>query len=357
MASPKASLALPSLMGLSLRERPAAIPVAPIGAAHGGLNLDAGDSVGMIALSRVVKTKGAMLALIARSPLAVALLAEMQTTVLRVLRNAGGFDAGLSESSIAALFRLPGSATRYAGQYGGGLGGGLQQRLPQARFKAVVGALLDALTASRAGPKGGLVGTMLLASTPTTAVTEAGQAAIRALSMEVEAAMLLTLVSGSSSSSSRASRGGSSSNSARSTPPPTPPPPPSGPVLVVPAVIVPPPAAFTLDPSQALITNVIALVSSRLRRALSAGEVAALTDGLDVALSVLQAGAPEMRRDLLQSSVISGLTRQAGAWLWAATVEALEFEHTSVQALADAIADGCGAVAGALFVSVSAVLG
>jgi len=350
-----ASLALPSLVGLSLRERPAAIPVAPIGAAHGGLNLDAGDSVGMIALSRVVKTKGAMLTLIARSPLAVALLAELQTMLLRVLRNAGGFDAGLSESSIAALFRLPGSATRYAGQYGGGLTAGLQQRLPQARFKAVVGALLDALTASRAGPKGGFVGTMLLASTPTAAVTEAGQAAIRALSTEVEAAMLTILVSGGSSS--RASRGGSSSNSARSTPPPTPPPPPSGPVLVVPAVIVPPPAAFALDPSQALITNVIALVSSRLRRALSAGEVAALTDGLDVALSVLQAGAPEMRRDLLQSSVTSGLTRQAGAWLWAATVEALEFEHTSVQALADAIADGCGAVAGALFASVSAVLG
>jgi len=167
--------------------------------------------------------------------------------------------------------------------------------------------------------------------------------------------MLTTLVSGGSSSSSRASHGGSSSNSARSTPPPTPPPPPAVPVVT--AVVPPPPAAFALDPSQALITNVIALVSSRLRRALSAGEVAALTDGLDVALSVLQAGAPEMRRDLLQSSVTSGLTRQAGAWLWAATVEALEFEHTSVQALADAITDGCGAVAGALFVSVSAVLG
>jgi len=170
--------------------------------------------------------------------------------------------------------------------------------------------------------------------------------------------MLLTLVSGSSSSNSRASRGGSSSNSARSSPPPTPPPPlpPPPTVPVVPAMVPPPPTAFVIEPNQALVTNLLALVSSRMGRALDPPEAAELTEALRSALAVLQAGDPTIRERLLSSRVLEALSHSSGAWLWAATVEALEVRQESVASLAVAITDGCAAIAGALFTSVSAVL-
>ena len=174
---------MPSLSALSIH-------VAATGA-HYGVNSDASAPVALIALSRLMRVKDAgILERVAASPMAAAVLAALRASVLRVAASAPGVGPGLSESNVATLFNLPGSATRYLSQYGGAFGA-LQSRLPWPRFKQVVAALLDALTVARQGPVGLAVGQLLLASTSSSAPLDAGaaQRAIAALIAAVEPAM------------------------------------------------------------------------------------------------------------------------------------------------------------------------
>ena len=317
---------VPSLSGLNLN---ATIPTG----AHYGVNADASTSIGLIALSRLIRAKDSTLERVAASPLAITLLAALRALTLRVAL-AAGFDQGLSDTNIAALFNLPGSSTKYQSQYGDF--GSLQARLPWPQYKRLVTALLEALTTARKSQVGYVPGQMMLTTSPTAPLDASGQAAIAALVAAVEQSMLTRLRSGDAGGASSSS---SSSSSRRTTPPPLqqPPPPPQA------------PAAFAIDPTQSLTTNLTRMVTRRARRELSPPEVAALVAALDEGLSVFQAGDAAARQQLLAANVLAALTNQSGAWLWAATTEAVEHPTSTIATLAAAIVDYCSHTAAMLF--------
>ena len=96
------------------------------------------------------------------------------------------------------------------------------------------------------------------------------------------------------------------------------------------------------------------MVTSRVRRELSPPEAAALAAALDEGLSVFQAGGAAARQQLLATNVLVALTTQSGAWLWAATVEAVEQPTSSTALLAAAIVDYCSNIAAMLFADAAA---
>ena len=113
----------------------------------------------------------------------------------------------------------------------------------------------------------------MLTTSPTAPLDAAGQTAIATLVTALEQSMLSRLRSGDAAGASSSSS--SSSSSRRTTPPPLPQPP-----------LPPPPpppaqAAFAIDPTQSLSTNLTRLVTSRARRQLNAPEVATLTAAFD----------------------------------------------------------------------------
>ena len=101
-------------------------------------------------------------------------------------------------------------------------------------------------------------------------------------------------------------------------------------------------------------TNLARLVTSRARRELSPPEAAALAAALDDGLSVFQAGDAAARQQLLATNVLVALTNQSAAWLWAATVEAVEHPTSSIALLAAAIVDFCSNTAAMLFADAAA---
>lgn len=325
---------MPSLAGLKLH---AATPTG----AHYGVNSDASTPIGLIALSRLARAKDAVtLARVAASPFGAALLVAMRSLTLRVAL-AAGFDQGLSDANITALFNLPGSSTKYQSQYGDF--GSLQSRLHWPQYKRLVAALLEALTTARQRELGHLPGQLMLASTP---LDTTGQATLAALVTSVEQSMLARLRSGEGAGGSSSS---SSSSSRRTTPPPLP---------QLPVPPPPPPQAqapfFAIDPTQPLSTNLTRMVASRARRQLNASEVAGLGAAFDDGLSVFQAGDAAARQQLLAANVLVALTNQSGAWLWAATVEAVEHPTSSIALLAAAIVDFCSNTAAMLFADAAA---
>ena len=330
----RSSYAMPLLAGLNLNA------TAPTGA-HYGFNSDASTSIGLIALSRLARVKDACnLERMASSPFGIALLTALRSLTLRVALDAG-FDQGLSDANVIILFNLPGSSTRYQSQYGDF--GSLQSRLPWPQYKRLVAALLEALTTARQSQLGYTPGQMMLTTSPTAPLDAAGQAAIAALATAVEQAMLTRMRSDAAAGTPSSS----SSSSLCTTPPPQPPQPPSqhsqaqGPL-------------FTIDPTQSLGTNLTRMVASRARRQLSAPEVAALAAAFDDGLSVFQAGDTAARQQLLAANVLIALTNQSGAWLWAATTEAVEHPTSSIALLAAAVVDFCSNTAAMLFADAAA---
>ena len=79
-----------------------------------------------------------------------------------------------------------------------------------------------------------------------------------------------------------------------------------------------------------------------------------LTSAFDDGLSVFQAGDAAARQQLLAANVLVALTNQSGAWLWAATVEAVEHPTSSIALLAAAIVDFCSNTAAMLFADAAA---
>jgi hypothetical protein len=333
---------MPSLVGLDLN---AATPTG----AHYGVNADASTPIGLIALSRLARTKDAStLERMASSPFGVALLTALRSLTLRVAL-AAGFDRGLSDANVIALFNLPGSSTKYQSQYGDF--GSLQSRLAWLQYKRLVTALLEALTTARQGQVGYGPGQLMLTSFPATPLDAAGQTAIATLATAVEQSMLTRLRSGDAGGAG-ASSSSSSSSSRRTTPPPLPQPP------APPRLSSPPPpqapAAFAIDPTQSLSTNLARLVASRARRQLSPPEAAALAAALDDGLSVFQAGDAAARQQLLATNVLVALTNPSAAWLWAATAEAVEHPTSSIATLAAAVVDYCSNTAAMLFADAAA---
>ena len=298
---------MPSLAGLNPNT------TTPTGA-HYGVNADASTPIALIALSRLARTKDdSTLERMASSPFAIALLTALRTLTLRAAL-AAGFDQGLSDANITALFNLPGSSTKYQSQYGDF--GSLQLRLPWPQYKRLVTALLEALTTARKSQVGYAPGQLMLTTSPTAPLDAAGQTAIAALVTVVEQSMLTRLRSGDAAGASSSSS--SSSSSRRTTPPPLPQPP-ALPQLPPPPPLPPQaPAAFAVDPTQPLSTNLARLVMSRARRELSPPEAAALAAALDDGPSVFQAGDGAARQQLLATNVLAALTNQSAALLWAA---------------------------------------
>ena len=320
---------MPSLAGLNLT------------GAHYGVNSDASTPIALIALSRLARAKdGVTLERVAASPFGATLLLALRALTLRVAL-AAGFNQGLSDANIITLFNLPGSSTKYQSQYGDF--GSLQSRMPWPQYKRLVVALLEALTTARQRELGHVPGQLMLASA---SLDNAGQATLAALVTAVEQSMLTSLRSGEAGGASSSSS--SSSSSRRTTPPPLPQPP-----------LPPPPphqaqAAFAIDPTQSLSTNLTRLVASRARRQLNAPEVGTLTAAFDDGLSVFQAGGAAARQQLLAANVLTALTNQSGTWLWAATVEAVEHPTSSIALLAAAIVDFCSNTAAMLFADAAA---
>ena len=148
-----------------------------------------------------------------------------------------------------------------------------------------------------------------------------------------------------------------SASSSRSMPPPLPPPPlPAPPVpppapQAQPAQPPPPPPPFAFEAGRSLSANFERLVQLRLQRALEASELTAIRAALDEALSVLQAGGAERRRQLLAADAAVALANPGTAQLWASCLEAMEGEVESVQALMGDVVNGCSAIAAVLFAS------
>ena len=185
---------MPSLSGLNLNS---ALPVG----AHYGVNSDAATSIGLIALSRLTRTKDtSLLTQMAKSSLGVALLTALRSLVLRVALATPGFDTNLSDANMISLFNLQGSSSKYESQYGNF--GSLQSRLPWPTYKRLVAALLEALTTARMSQVGHVPGQLLLMATPTTPLDAAGQAAVDALAAAVEQSMLTRLTGDAAASSS-----------------------------------------------------------------------------------------------------------------------------------------------------------
>ena len=69
---------------------------------------------------------------------------------------------------------------------------------------------------------------------------------------------------------------------------------------------------------------------------------------------MFQAGDAAARQQLLATNVLVALTNQSAAWLWAATVEAVEHPTSSIALLAAAIVDYCSNTAAMLFADAAA---
>ena len=87
----------------------------------------------------------------------------------------------------------------------------------------------------------------------------------------------------------------------------------------------------------------------RIGRPLDAHEAAEVNAALDEGLSVLQAGGVTARQHLLSLPLSDALAAQAGAWLWASTLEATASNAPIVSTLAAAVVEGASAVAAMVF--------
>lgn len=307
--------------------------------AHYGISSDASTSIGLIALSRLMRTRDATtLAQRAATPYGQALLGAILATILRVATTT--IDRGLSEANMVTLANLPGSSLKYESQYGNF--GSLQSRLPWPQFRLLVSAVFESINEARRREVGFNAGQFLMASTAGAPLDAAGQGAISALIAEIEPTMRVRLAAVTASSSS------SSDSSPRTTPLPQPSSPPSR-SPQAPSIQPLAQAALSLDATSSLLANLERVVERRVARSLSSAEAATLVSAFEEGLSVLQMGGAVARRQLLSSMVLVALVNQGAAWLWASVLEATERPATSVAALASSIVESCSTTAAMLF--------
>jgi hypothetical protein len=267
----------------------------------------------------------------ARSPAGAAVLTALRSALLRVALAVGGADPSLSESNVASLFRLSGSAIAIQRLYDGGLT--LPSRLPWPRARTLVATLLDSLSATRTTDRttdlGARLETALSAPTPT--LDAATQADVTELVQAVETAMNARLGGGA----------GSSSVSVRTVSPP----PPSEQSLPVTVAVEIPSAA---EASASFGANVRRLAEARLMYWLSAGEAAQLNEALMDALMVFQTSRQEAKQ-LVETSFAAALLHPGAAQVWACVVEALDAEAITLAMFVSAVVDSAYAVASATF--------
>ena len=304
-------------------------------AGHYGLASDSSRPVRLVALSRVLAQRDEqILESAARTSEGAAFLAALRGAVLRVAKAVGGADAALDESNVVTLFNLAASHVQQRRLYDAGLS--LPIRLPWPEARALLGALLDGLGAVRtSSARAGLA--LSLMQLPAQPFDAEAQGAMMAVVAAIEAEMTARL-SGTAGSSSGG--GSSSAASARSTPPP-----PELPLAV--AVEIP----SAVDVTVSLTINVRRLLEGRLARLLTVQETAQLEDAMAEALSVLQAGGDETRRQVLAASMAEALMSPGAAQVWASAVEAADASVASPSAFFRALLSSTGAIAGVLFAS------
>ena len=106
---------------------------------------------------------------------------------------------------------------------------------------------------------------------------------------------------------------------------------------------------FGLNSALSLRENVIRLLQASLHRSLDPTETDTLDAHLLQALSVLQAGGEQARRDLLSTGVLQALSSTSGAYLWAAALEASENGLQTVDEYGAAVVSTMSEVSTALF--------
>ena len=315
---------------------------------HFGERADSAQmAVRLVALSRVLLTKdAAVLATVAASAHGADLLNQLLAATLRLAAAAGGeASSTLSITNITTLFSITGSTLMRQSAFEGLFG--LPDRISWLDARAVYTALLDALAAVRAAPEGAAVESLLMANAAASDTSPA--AVLAAFVVAVEAHTTHRLNTAPRMGVGMENSSGDSSNQTTPSAPspvslPTPPPPPP-----------PPSAAFAMDPTQSLAANLMRLVLHRLGRSPTAAPLgpperttiaAAFTEGL----SLLMPNDTEARRqELLASNVLTALTNQGMAWLWASVVDATSDQASSADAVATSIINSCSATAASLF--------
>jgi hypothetical protein len=300
--------------------------------AHWGLAVDSAARLSLIAVSRLLRSPDEqLLDRVAVSPLGAALLAALRAAVLRVAVATGCADMTLGETSVGTLFNLSGSTFANQSRYEATSGLTLPTKLPWPCVKVLVRALLDSLTVSLLTPEGSLLQRSML-TLPSSPLDAAAQTTIAALVAIVERETTSRLLNGGA--------GSSSSSSVQPSQPPLPSAPPQ-------ALVLPQP----IDATMSFASSVRRVVQGRLGRPMTVAESGTLDAAAMEALSLLLPGGEAVRRERLDSNVLSALSTPAAAQLWACTLEAAEpsSERSSgfaVDVFAAALVEATSAIAG-----------
>ena len=95
--------------------------------------------------------------------------------------------------------------------------------------------------------------------------------------------------------------------------------------------------------------NVQWLLESRLSRPLTSAENTRLGDTLAEALSVLQSGGDDARRQVLAAPMRRALLSPGAAQVWASAVEAAEGDVQTVSAFCTLLSNSASTIAGVVF--------
>ena len=251
---------------------------------------------------------------------------------------AGGADPSFNQLSINTLYNQSTSTIGRERIYNGA-SLSLPGKLSWTNAKALMQALLDAVTHVRLSPGRAVELSALIMKMPPPPLDTPAQTLVNAIVgiITTETTERLDRVGDTSGG------GGSSSNAAASTastssvsPQPVP----------IPVLAAEP---FALNSALSLRDNVMRLLQSSMHRSLDQTETDTLDGHLLQALSVLQAGGEQARRDLLSTGVLQALLSTGGAYLWAAALEASENGLQSVDEYGEAVVSTTSEVSTALF--------
>ena len=305
----------------------------------------------LIALSRVLLTRDtAVLSTVATSAHGADLLTQILAATLRLAVAAGGEAASkLSITNVTTLFNIMGSTlmrqTAFEGLFG------LPDKISWVDARAVYTSLLDALAYVRATSDGVAIESLLMSNATASGTSPAAVIATFVAAVEDRAIHRLNSTP-RMGVGIESGRGSASSSFNRTTPAA------QSPVLQAMHLPLPPPLPLlpgAIDPTKSLDANLVKLVERILRRPppaamLNPSELTTINNAFTEGLSVLMPTDTAVRRqELLASNVLSALTHQGMAWLWASVVEATSDQASSVDAVASNIINSCSDTAASLF--------
>ena len=322
----------------------------PTSSGHFGQRADsAHTSVRLIALSRVLLTKDeAVLLTVAASANGAELLRQLEAAALRLAVLAVGGSTALNPlnpGNIATMFNVTGSTLARQESYEALFG--LPDKISWVDARAVYSALLDALAFARTASAGAAVEALLLTNATENDTSPAAAISAFVLVVEERATHRLNTAPRPGVTSFSSSF---ASSSTLPTPPPVPSPVPSAATPYISPLTLPPSAAFRIEPSASMSSNLMRLIQSRLHQSPS-DDRTAISAALDEGLSLLMPSATTARRqELLASNALTVLSHPGIAWLWASTLDATSSDRvSSAEDMAIRIINSCSATAASLF--------